>query len=74
MTYFDIYFSIPEGLQIDFPFLQLEIPTYALAIVALSVVVLRVRKLIADRNRVAVRQTVPSDFDSDPFDIDWSAK
>jgi hypothetical protein len=74
MIYFDIYFSARSGLQIDFPFLQLEIPTYALAIVAISVVVLRVRKLIADRKRVAIRQTVSSDFDSDPFDIDWSAK
>lgn len=71
MVYFDIYFSTREGLQIDFPFLQLEIPTYALAIVALSVVVLRVRKLIADRKRVAIRQTVASDFENE-FEIDWS--
>lgn len=69
--YFDIYFSASHGLEIDFPFFGMTVSTPVLAVAVLSVVALRVRKVLRDRKRVAVRQTVASDF-ANEFEIDWS--
>lgn len=67
-NYFDIYFSVAHGLEIDFPFFGMTVSTSAIVVVTLVVVALRVRKVLRDRKRVAVRQTVANDFD-----FDWSA-
>lgn len=65
--YFDIYFSTAKGLIIDLPFLDLRLPAYACAIILFSIVALRVRKVLRDRKRANVNETVKSDFESDPF-------
>lgn len=52
MTYFDVYFSMSHGLEIDFPFFGMTVSTSALAVVALAVIALRVRKVyFLDRKR-----------------------
>lgn len=44
MNFFDIYFSVTRGLEIDFPFLHFWLSTPALSVIALSLIALRVRK------------------------------
>lgn len=45
MNFFDIYFSVTRGLEIDFPFLHFWLSTPAVSVILISVVALRVRKL-----------------------------
>lgn len=75
MNYFDIYFSINHGFEIDFPFFGMTLSTPAIAVIALSVVALRTRKILRDRNRVSVSKVSETNFTNEfenDFDIDWS--
>lgn len=71
MIFFNIYFSTDLGFILEFPFLQFQLSapvTYALI---LSVILLRIRKLIRKYKKNKIDKIIPSDFEND-FEIDWS--
>lgn len=43
--YFDIYFSNAHGLEIDFPFVNLSVPTAVVYVALVIVTALRIRKV-----------------------------
>ena len=48
---FDIYFSHYHGFEIDFPFLAFWIPSSLVYVILISVVALRVRKILKKKNK-----------------------
>lgn len=71
--FFDIYFSLAHGFEIDFPFLNLWLSTESIAVIALAVIALRIRKVIRDRNRVSVPLISQSDLANEfGYDFDWT--
>ena len=71
--YFDIYFSDFAGLQIDFPFIQLDISANAIYFLIILVTALRIRKLFTARNRNSVSENIFAD-DLNEFEIDWTSR
>ena len=70
---FDFYFSNVHGLILELPFLSLKISALAVYALIVSIVALRIRKVVVNRKQskaVTVEPSTPSVFDI--FENDWS--
>jgi hypothetical protein len=71
--FFDIYFSLAHGFEIDFPFLNLWLSTESIAVLTVAVIALRVRKVLRDRKRVSIPLISKTDLANEfGDDFDWS--
>ena len=73
--FFDVYFSLAHGFEIDFPFLNLWLSTQSILVVLISVILLRIRKILIDRKRNSVSKVSETNFTNEfenDFEIDWS--